>query len=57
MKAAKAKVKALKGRIADINAKRDLRAHYAKTQEDFTVKAFAPPRAWCAKVYKVIWGN
>ena len=57
MKAAKAKVKALRGRIADINAKRDLRTRYAKTQEDFTTKAFAPPRAWCAKVYKVIWGN
>ena len=56
MKAAKAKVKALKGRIADINAKRDLRARFAKSQEDLTTKAFAN-LAWLAKKYSVAGGN
>lgn len=56
MKSAKSKVKALRGRIADINAQRDLRARFAKSQEDLATKAFAN-LSWLAKKYSVVGGH
>ena len=56
MKAAKARVKVLRGQVADINMKRNLRARFAKSQEDQATKAFAN-LGWLVKKYAVVGGN